>query len=272
MTAISADLVKSLREKTGAGMMDCKKALVGSSGDMEKAIEYLRKSGITKAEKKAGRATNEGKIVSKISPDVAVLVEVLCETDFVAKNDKFEDFCNSLVTKIASSYQETGDLSAVVADGEKNSVTDLVAKVGENIQIRRVMRWRPEGQGASYIHAGGKIGVIVDVVDESDQDFLTDLCMHIAAFNPLYVSPDSVPAAVVEKEKEIAAAQPELQNKPDNIIEKILQGKVQKWYSENCLIKQPWLRNDKLSVEKAMKPEAKVKQFIRWQVGEEIGS
>lgn len=269
MTGITAELVKNLREKTGAGMMDCKKALVESAGDVEKAVEYLRKSGITKASKKAGRATNEGKIVSNISEAVAVLVEVLCETDFVAKNEKFGEFCDQLALRVAENYSETGDLSISVAEKETDWVTDLVAKVGENIQVRRVLRWHPEGNCASYIHMGGKIGVLVDVADEADKSFLTDLCMHIAAFNPLYVAPNSVPPSIIEKEKEIAAAQPEIQEKPDAIVEKILNGKIQKWYTENCLIKQPWLRDDKLSVEKAMKPGSKIQKFVRWQVGEE---
>ena len=270
MTVISAELVRNLRDKTGAGMMDCKKALVNSAGDVEKAIEHLRKSGITKADKKAGRATKEGKIVSTLSDDIAVLVEVLCETDFVAKNEKFGEFCNTLATRVATEYQETGDLSTRVVEREKNSVIDLIAKVGENIQIRRSLRWKCEGKCASYIHTGGKIGVLIDVANESDESFLVDLSMHIAAFSPLYVSPDSVPSEVVEKEKEIAAALPELQGKPEAIIEKIIHGKIQKWYSENCLVKQHWLRDDKLSVEKIMKPTAKILRFVRWQVGEEI--
>ena len=270
MTTVTATLVKDLREKTGAGMMDCKKALVDSSGDIEKAIDYLRKSGATKAAKKAGRTTNEGRITSQITDDVAALVEVLCETDFVAKNEEFGFFCSSLAGRIVSDYTEVGDISAVVPGGESNMVTDLIAKVGENIQIRRALRWRPEGTCASYIHAGGKIGALVDVVNETEGIFLTDLCMHIAAFNPLYVSPDHVPTSVIEKEKEIAAAQPELQGKPEAIIDKILQGKIKKWYTENCLTKQPWLRDDKQSVEKVLKPGAKIVRFVRWQVGEHV--
>ena len=270
MTAITAELVKNLRDKTGAGMMDCKKALVETTGDIEKAIEYLRKSGITKASKKAGRATNEGKIVSLVSNAVAVLVEVLCETDFVAKNDTFAEFCDQLARKIADDYGETGDLSRCVNEKEVDGVTDLVAKVGENIQVRRALRWHPEGECASYIHAGGKIGVLVDIAGESDKNIPRDLCMHIAAFNPRYLAPDSVPPSVIEKEKEIAAAQPEIQGKPDAIVEKILHGKIQKWYTENCLTKQPWMRDDKISVEKAMTPGAKILNYVRWQVGEEI--
>ena len=271
MTAISVELVRDLRDKTGAGMMDCKKALVKSAGDVEKAIEHLRKAGITKADKKAGRATKEGKVVSKLTDDIAVLVEVLCETDFVAKNEKFGEFCNNLANRVANEYQETGDISHHVSEKEKNLTIDLIAMVGENIQIHRALRWKCEGECASYIHTGGKIGVLIDVANESDKNFLTDLSMHIAAFSPLYVSPDSVPAKILEKEREIAAALPELQGKPEAIIEKILHGKIQKWYSENCLVKQHWLRDDKLSVEKAMKPAAKILKFVRWQVGEEIG-
>ncbi len=269
MADISAKMVKDLREKTGAGMMDCKKALTASGGDIDGAVEQLRKSGLAKAAKKAGRETTEGKIESLVSADAAVMVEVLCETDFVAKNDSFVDFCRDVAADIAANVADTGDVSAAVAVRNKVKIGELVAKVGENIQIRRAVRWAPEGECGTYIHMGGKIGVVVDVIGGKDAEYLSSLCMHIAAFNPAFLSPDQVPADVVEKEKEIAAAQPELKNKPPEILEKILVGKINKWYSENCLLKQIWIRDDKIRVEK-VKPGAKIRRYLRWQVGEEI--
>ena len=270
MSAITAALVKDLRDKTGAGMMDCKKALVESSGDIEKAIENLRKSGIAKAAKKAGRVTTEGKVVSLISETGAAMLEVLCETDFVAKNDQFTQFCNKLVKKIIETYEEVGDLSERVSSDEKDALTNLVSKVGENIQIRRVVRWQPEGKCTTYIHAGGKIGVLLDVLGENNNQFLMDLCMHIAAFNPLYVTDKDVPKAVIDKEKEIAAALPEMKGKPSEIVDRILEGKIKKWFTEHCLLKQSWIRDDKITVEKALSTSASISKFLRWQIGEEI--
>ncbi len=269
MSDISASMVKELREKTGAGMMDCKKALTESSGDLEKAIDFLRKSGVAKAAKKADRTTTEGKITTHINETTATMVEVLCETDFVAKNDQFSNYCDNLCLEVANNYSDSGDLSEAVKIDQQSAVIDLVARVGENIQLRRVLRWESNANCASYIHMGGKIGVIVEVENGSYNDCLNDLCMHIAAFNPLYLSPEDVPESVIEKEKEIAAAQPELANKPKEIIDKILMGKVGKWYKENCLLKQTWIKDDKKSVEQ-IDPNATVLRFMRWQIGEEI--
>ncbi len=269
MTEISATLVKELREKTGAGMMDCKKALLESAGDLEKSIDYLRKSGMAKAAKKAGRTTTEGKITALVSEDVAVLVETLCETDFVANNEEYQRFCASITKSVAADFSNTGDLSEAVREAKKDAIGELVAKVGENVNVRRALRWSPEGTAGSYLHMGGRIGVIVDVSGDADTEYLSNLCMHIAAFNPLYLSPETVPEDVLAKEKEIAAAQPELANKPPEILDKILVGKMRKWYEENCLIKQAWIRDDKVTVESA-NPKADIRRYTRWQVGEEV--
>ncbi len=269
MSEISASMVKELREKTGAGMMDCKRALTESSGDLDNAVDFLRKSGIAKAAKKADRATTEGKIASHINETTASMVEVLCETDFVAKNDQFSNYCDALCLQVSKNYDSAGDLSEKVKNDQQNAIIDLVAKVGENIQLRRVLRWESNAKCASYIHTGGKIGVIVEVKNGSDKEYLSDLCMHIAAFNPLYLSPDDVPESVIEKEKEIAAAQPELAGKPKEILEKILMGKVSKWYKENCLLKQIWIKDDKKSVEQ-VDANATILRFVRWQIGEAI--
>ena len=267
MANITAKIVKELREKTGAGMMDCKKALVEADGDMDAAIDVLRKSGIAKAEKKSGRATKEGKIVSALSGTTGVLVEALCETDFVATNDKFVDYINGVAAKVIDMPKE-GDLSAEVAEQEKDALTDMIAKIGENMQIRRTLRWESKGKCASYLHMGGRIGVMVDVEgDIPDDETLSSLCMHIAAFKPDYVSPEEIPAEVIEKEKEIAAGQ--VAGKPADIIDKIVMGKISKWYKEVCLMQQPWIRDDKQSVEKA-NPGLVVKRFVRWEIGEEL--
>ncbi len=266
MATISAALVKELRDKTGVGMMDCKKALVKTDGDMELAIEELRKAGIAKAAKKAGRTAKEGRIVALVREDVAVLVEILCETDFVAKTDDFQAFADSVAARTLAG-DEDGDVSDGVAAREQAALTALIGKVGENMQIRRALRWQSGGQLASYLHMGGRIGVLVDVEGEVDAGLARDICMHIAAFSPRFVSPDEIPAEVIEKEKEIAAAQ--VQGKPENIIGKIVTGKLNKWYTETCLIRQPWLRDDKSCLAK-FAPNARVKRFVRWQIGEEI--
>ena len=266
MANISAQTVRELREKTGAGMMDCKKALVEANGDMDAAVDVLRKAGIAKAEKKSGRATKEGKIVSAIDGKTGVLLEVLCETDFVATNEQFVEYVNGAAKK-ALEIGEDGDISAKVAEMEKDSLTEMIAKIGENMQLRRAVRWESNGKCASYLHAGGRIGVMVDIEGDVDDETLSSLCMHIAAFKPAYVSPENIPAEVIEKEKEIAAGQ--VAGKPAEIIDKIVMGKINKWYTEVCLMKQPWIRDDKQSVEKA-NSGLTVKRFVRWEIGEEI--
>ena len=266
MADISAKIVKELREKTGAGMMDCKKALVEADGDMGAAVDVLRKAGIAKAEKKSGRATKEGKIVSTISGKTGVLLEALCETDFVATNDKFIDYVNDVAAK-AADLSEEGDVSDVVAEMEKDSLTELIAKIGENMQLRRVTRWESNGTCGSYLHMGGRIGVMIDVEGDATEEALNDICMHIAAFKPDFVSPEDIPSEVIAKEKEIAEGQ--MAGKPAEIMEKIVTGKINKWYNEVCLNKQPWIRDDKQSVEKA-NPGLTIKRFLRWEIGEEL--
>ncbi|UDQ97296.1 translation elongation factor Ts [Lentisphaerota bacterium WC36G] len=266
--AISAKEVKELRDKTGAGMMDCKKALVAADGDLEKALENLRKAGIAKAEKKASRAVKEGKVFAKISDDkkTAVLVEVMCETDFVATNDIFGNFVDGIADAALAQNAEGCVIDAVL-EAKDAELKDMIAKIGENMKILRAYKWTTEGQFVSYIHAGGKVGVLVDVEGEADAEFLNMLGMHIAAFNPPYVRPEDVPAEMIEKEKEIATAQ--LAGKPAEMIEKILVGKINKWYTEVCLVKQAWIKDDKMAVEKVA-PKANIKRFLRWELGSEL--
>ena len=263
---ITADMVKTLRDKTGAGMMDCKKALTAANGDMDLAIENLRKSGIAKAEKKSGRATNQGKVVVAKDGKFAAMVEVLCETDFAANTDKFMDFVNS-VAKTALTVAKTGDVTAEVNEAEAASLTEKIAVIGENMQIRRAVRWESAGKVGSYIHGGGRVGVMVNVEGEEDDAFLVDMAMHVAAFRPAYITSADVPEEVIAKEKEIAAVQ--LAGKPANMIENILKGKINKWFTEVCFVNQPWIKDDKTSLVK-LKPNMVVKQMARWEVGEEI--
>lgn len=265
MVAISAKLVKELRDKTGAGMMDCKKALKKADGNIDSALDELRKSGIAKAEKKSGRSVNAGKILTAFKDDSAVMLEVLCETDFVASNDKFIDFVNEMAERILD-IDSVGDLSSEVQKKEEKSLTEMIATIGENMQINRAIRWKSEGKFHSYLHMGGKVGVLVDVSADCSKDFLHDLAMHIAAFKPKYISPDNVPVEAVNKEKEIVAAQ--MEGKPPEILKKIVNGKINKWFSEVCLTKQPWIKDDKSSLSK-LKPDLTVNRFARWEIGEE---
>jgi elongation factor Ts len=227
----------------------------------------LLKAGIAKAAKKAGRSATEGRIISNVRDGSAAMVEVLCETDFVARNEKFSDFSQDLVKRIVEDYDADGDVSELVAEEEKEELVALIAVIGENMQTRRAVRWNGTGSFASYLHMGGKIGVLVEAEGDASDELLNDICMHVAAFNPRYVAPEDVPAEAIEKEKEIARAQ--VQGKPENIMDKIVDGKINKWYSEVCLTRQPWLRDDKSCLAKVA-PGLKVKRYLRWTVGEEL--
>ena len=269
MAAITAKMVQDLREKTGAGMMDCKKALTAADGDMELAVENLRKSGAAKAEKKSGRSTNQGKVLTAVENGKAAIVEVLCETDFAAKTDKFI----ALVNKFAADTLKmpgNGDISTAVQEAEKTALTDAIGVIGENMQIRRAAKWEGGEKYVSYHHDGGRVSVLVEVAGETDPVVLNDICLHIAAFRPRYINEKDVPAEVIAKEKEIAAAaDPKLKGKPAEMLEKILAGKIRKFYSEVCLVDQPWVRDDKSSLGK-LRPNCKITRFVRWEVGEEL--
>ncbi len=268
---ITAQMVSALREKTGAGMMDCKKALVAADGDMELAVENLRKSGIAKAEKKSGRATNQGKVWTCIGKAGAAIVEVLCETDFAANTDKFGNLVKNIVTNTLT-LDGDGNVVDALNVAEKDNLTEHIGVIGENMQIRRAVKWNSSESSvfASYHHMNGRVSVLVEVEGETDPVVLNDLCLHIAAFNPRYATPEDIPADVIAKEKEIAlAADPKLAGKPAQMLEKILVGKISKFYSEACLTRQPWVKDDKTTLAK-LKPNLKVRRFVRWEVGEEI--
>ena len=273
--SISKDDVMSLRDKTGAGLIDCKRALTESNGNMDEAVSILRKKGVATAAKKSGRSASEGIIAQSISSDRSrgILVEVNCETDFVAKNDDFVVFARS----VAGDLLENPD-----ADLEEKR-TEQVAKIGENIQISRSQSLSPESNGLveSYVHTGGKVAVLVSIgsdsadVSSSEQvaTLAKDICMHIAATSPVCVSREEVPADLVQKEKEIAQAQAE--GKPPQAIEKIVTGKLDKYYAGACLLEQPFVKNPDQSIQqfvegvgKEVGSSLKVEKFLRFQVGE----
>lgn len=263
MTNITAKDVKRLRDTTQCGMLDCKKALIETDGNFDEAVNLLRKKAGIKADKKAGREANEGLTASAIVGDVGVLVQVACETDFVAKTDRFQNFVDELVRKIADRTDE-GDITDSVSDEYSEELKGLIGTIGENMKIVKAVRWQSKSQLGTYLHAGGKIGVLVEVEGTSDPAFIKDICMHIAAMAPTFISPDDVPAEEIDKERSIAAEKHA--GKPTNIIDKILVGHINKWYSDICLVKQSWFKEDKSTLEK-IAPEVKVKRFERLQAG-----
>ena len=287
MTQITAAMVKELREQTGAGMMDVKSALTEANGNMEEATKILRKKGLAAASKKAGRVTSEGAVVAHTEGNVGVLVEVNCETDFVARTDGFRQFAAETAKVIAGSKantveelnDETWPGNGTVADKTK----EVIASIKENITIRRFARFvAPEnGAIASYIHAGGKIGVMVELVAnksaEKANEVARDVAMHVAAAEPRFVHRGEVTQKDLDTEREIARDQAAKSGKPENIVEKMVTGKMEKFYGETCLLEQPYIRNDKQNVGDYVKSQAKdagceytVTRFVRYKLGEGI--
>jgi len=275
MSNISAQLVKELRERSGAGMMECKKALVENNGDIEVAMEWLRKSGLAKADKKAGRVAAEGRIVTAQANGHAVLVEVNCETDFVTKNPDFVQFSDNVADiALKSGAKDVDALKAAAYPGGgtvEEASKSLVATIGENIQVRRLAVVSNNGVIASYIH-GGRIGVLVALKGGSEEA-AKGVAMHVAAMNPQFVRADDVPADFLAKEKEIALSQmsDKEKNKPADILEKIVSGKVAKIISEITLLGQPYVLDTNVTVGDALKKEgADVISVVRLAVGEGI--
>ncbi len=277
--AITAALVKELRERTGSGMMECKKALVDANGDLDAAIEALRKSGMAKADKKAGRVAAEGLVVIELSDDkkTAAIVEVNCETDFVAKKDDFQTFAGDIARRVlADDPADIESLSAMpLKDGDATSIEDarkeLIATIGENITVRRFTRVESSVPLASYAH-GVRIGVLVEL-DGGDADLGKDLAMHIAAHDPrpVCVSEDQVPADMIEHEREIFTAQARETGKPDNIIEKMIEGRIRKFLGEVTLLGQSFVKDPDLTVGKLLNQSgASVLRFERVELGEGI--
>ena len=276
MAQITAALVKTLRERTGAGMMDCKKALSACEGDLDKAVDFLREKGLSQAAKKASRVAAEGAVAAYVSEDakVGVIVEVNCETDFVAKTDDFQALAHTIAEHIAKTNpKDVEALKESTLEGKKVSdlVTEKVAKIGENISLRRFVRYEvQEGLVASYIHAGGKIGVLVDLKC-GDAALGKDIAMQVAATNPAYLNRTQVPADVLDHEKEVLAEQAKNEGKPEKIIEKMVIGRIQKYYKENCLVDQEFVKDPDQSITKLLKANnADIRAYARFQLGEGI--
>jgi elongation factor Ts len=259
-------LVKELRERTGSGMMECKKALVETDGDIEAAAELMRKSGAAKADKKAGRVAADGAIKVLVSADGkwAVILEINSETDFVAKDDNFQAFADEVLAAVAEQRPGTVEELSSLALGSGQTVEQarqaLIAKVGENIQVRRFEVVESNASIASYLH-GDRIGVLVD--SDADSDLARDIAMHVAAVNPQFVDQDSIPAAFVEKEKGILIAQAESSGKPPEIIEKMIQGRLNKFLAEVTLLGQPFVKDQEQSVSKLRRYRKESRGFRR---------
>jgi len=273
--SISAKLVMELRGKTDAGMMDCKKALIETNGDLEAAANYLREKGISKAAKKASRIAAEGLVFNAISEDskIAVLVELNSETDFVAKNDEFKSFGN-LLTKIVieNDPKTVEELKAIEIDGSSIEIKlkGLIAKIGENMNIRRFTKVTSDSFVTTYLHMGGKIGVALQLEGEATDENKTkakDIAMHVAAMSPDYLDKSEVTQDALDKERAILKAQLIEQGKPENIIDKILIGKMNKFFEENCLLQQKFVKDDKVTVENYA-GNMKIVSMIRFKLGE----
>ena len=263
MAQISASLVKELRERTGLGMMECKKALVEQNGDIEAAIDHLRKSSGMKAAKKAGRVAADGVIRAKDG----YLVEINSETDFVARDDNFAAFADNVVAAVAAAG--TTDVAAVMSGDLEAAREALVQKIGENISVRRIAGVSADVVG-DYVHGNNRIGVLV-ALKGGDEALARDIAMHVAAVNPQFVKSDDVPGDVVEKEKEIFSAQAAESGKPAEIIEKMVVGRVKKFLAEICLVDQPFVKDPDLTVGKLVaNAGAEVVEFVRFEVGEGI--
>ncbi len=275
---ITASQVKELREKTGAGMMDCKKVLTETNGDEEKAIELLRERGIAKAAKKSDRIAAEGLVDTYISEDgkVGVVVEVNAETDFVAKNDEFKSFVKDVAKQVAETNPasvETLLEEKSIAEADKTVgevLTNKIATIGENMSIRRFERFETNNLLESYIHGDGKIAVLVEI-ENGTPELAKDICMQIAAARPEYLDRESVPAERLEKEMEILKAQAMNEGKPEAIAEKIVQGRLGKFYSEICLVEQEFVKDSDIKVGKLVADKgAKIIRFARFEKGEGI--
>ena len=274
---ITAELVKELREKTGAGMMDCKKVLTETDGDMEKAAELLRERGIAKAAKKSGRIAAEGLVATFVSADkkVGSVVEVNAETDFVAKNEEFVTFVNDVAEIVATAAP--ADVEALLATTYKDAgktvqevLTEKIATIGENMSIRRFDRFESEGLIESYIHGAGKIAVLVDFA-KGETELAKDVCMQIAAAKPEYFNRESVPQDRVAKEMEILKAQAMNEGKPAEIAEKMVQGRIGKFYSEICLLDQEFVKDSSVKVGELIKNKgSEMTRYARFEKGEGI--
>jgi len=281
--SISASMVRDLREKTNAGMMDCKKALEETKGDFEAAIEWLRKKGLASAAKKADRLASEGVVTALVNGKTGVVVEINSETDFVARNDQFKTFVVDVAQTVATTNPTdvTALLDLKMKSGESvgTVLKETIARIGENLVIRRFARVQTSGLVHTYIHGDGKIGVLVELSYAGNNDaartFANDICLHVAAMNPLALSPDQVPAALVAKEKEILRAKALEQGKKPEMLDKIVGGQINKFLAESCLLEQAFVKNPDQKVKDYLAETQKkvgeaftLKQFVRFELGE----
>ena len=272
--AISAKLVKELREKTGAGMMDCKKALVETDGDIDKAIDYLRENGIAKAAKKADRIAAEGVVYITSEGNEAVIVEINSETDFVARNESFQELVKTIASHIINTKPASvEELYESEVDGE--SVTSLmnnaVATIGEKLSIRRFAVETKTDNGAfgQYMHMGGRIGVLTVVEGTTDENVAKDVAMHAAALNPKYVSRDQVDPAELDHEREVLRQQALNEGKPEKIVDKMVEGRIRKYLEEICIVDQPFVKDSDQTVQQYLDTkDAKLVNFVRFELGE----
>jgi len=280
--SVSAQAVKELREKTGAGMMDCQRALVEAGGDMEEAIKILRKKGLAAAAKKAGRVAKDGLVAVAVSADgkKAGMVELNCETDFVARTEQYQNLVKALAQQAMN--EAVADAAALAArpfaSDPAHTVAETIAAhiatIGENIVLSRALHWEAsEGMKlGSYVHMGGKIGVVVEVSASADEETVKDVAMHVAAAEPRFVDPASVPPAVINEEKDIAKAQAAAAGKPEAVQEKIAEGKLAKFFEQVCLLEQPFVKDPNRKVKDilAERGQVKVARFARFRLGEAV--
>jgi len=268
--------IKKLREMTDAGMMDCKQALAATDGDMEKAQEWLRKKGLGAAAKKADKVAAEGAVAIKVDGNKAFMVEINSQTDFVAKNEKFQSFVNEVLEHLAANdFDTVEEVNASEINGQPfaDYLALQIATIGENLVVRRYAKVVTDGSIGSYVHANGKVGVIVASDTEGVEDALKNIAMHAAAMNPNYINEAAVPAETIEKEKEIAREQLIKEGKPEAILEKILPGKIKRFLQDNTLENQKFVMDDKISVGEALKQankDAKLTEYVRFELGEGV--
>jgi len=259
---ITASLVKELREKTGVGLMDCKKALTQSEGNFDNAIKYLREKGLANASKKAERSTNEGKIFIATNEKKATILELNCETDFVAKNTDFITLGNKITSDILNNEIQDNNIEKI----NKEEISNHILKLGENITIKQFQTIHTNNELASYIHSNGKIGVIVTFSNTIDLEIGKNIAMHIAATNPIYIKPEDVKEDDIKNEKEIIQKQSQSEGKPDNVIEKIIEGRLNKFYKEICLNEQAYIKDDKQSIKQILPKNTNITSFIRFSL------
>ena len=275
MATISAKLVKELREKTGAGMMDCKKALTETDGDIDKAIDYLREKGIAKAAKKADRITAEGLVHVETKGNDAVIVEINSETDFVARNEGFQELVKEIANQVLDTKAETVEalMETTLPNGKSvdERIKEAISTIGEKLSVRRfAIRTKTDNDAfGAYLHMGGRIGVLTVVEGSTDEEAARDVAMHIAAINPKYVSSEQVSEEEINHEREVLKQQALNEGKPENIVEKMVEGRLRKYLQEICAVDQDFVKNPDVTVEAFLKTKGgKLVDFVRYEVGE----